>query len=299
MNFSKVTPLFRKILLSLFLAGYLSGLVNAAEDEDKKHIGDRVFVFDASRKIWAEEGQNHLPDGNVLSPERTCLYQDDNWYNWYYQEDKEGKEILELKPNALFWRNVKDKNHVYGVFENTESRLQALGGVLPKPTAAPRAGELRLVGQRRFTYREHTWLDNDLKDAYRLLSNYSCVHGDATWRMWYKDQLLSPILELGPNVFFRRKDAQGMEHVYAVFQNKKLRLNAHELTVAADSPGRLTIDQIKTLTRTPVSGGGPGTGTAAASRKGLSKTTIGLLGGGALVGALIIANGGDDQPASK
>ncbi len=138
---------------------------------------------------------------------------------------------------------------------------------LPLSILAQRSGDTKDIDGQKFTYNGSQWVHDSLGSSFSSTKQYSAVYRDKTWQKWYREgsPTLKKILDLGPNVAFKYKGADGQYHTYTVFSSKA------------------------------ALGGAAGGGTA--SHAGLSKGAWIGIGAAVVVAGVIIANKDDKHPS--
>ncbi len=277
----------------------------AQKEGESRTIGTRSFVFHGVKGVWVEKS---LPGQFSLERAHTCLHDDDEWFSWYYGSDGIGKKILELKPGVIFWHREKDKAYPRGCFQNEAVRERATSIPATPPQSQPaQEGDRKTVGGRPFVFTGDTWIDESLKDGYKLLKDYTSVYKSEKWHQWFDqgDSSLREVLGLGPNVFFLHRHAAGDMHPHGVFKNKNLQLAAHEISLQ-NKGGRLTVAAIISqmapsaavaamgeAAGTAAAGGGAAAAGGAAATStttilGMSVTTASVIGAGVVAGAVAV-----------
>ncbi len=162
--------------------------------------------------------------------------------------------------------------------------------LLAAPTAlfAHSPGDMKSIDGLEFTYKNGRWVQSSIDNTSTFTRSYSTVYKDKKWAKWYQegDSTLKKILDLGPDVTFRYKGADGKWHVYGSFKNKKFLMDAVGSKAASFGAGGAA--------------GSAASGAAASGSTilGMSTTTAAVIGGAVVAGGVIIENNDDDEEMS-
>ncbi len=149
---------------------------------------------------------------------------------------------------------------------------------LPLSILAQNSGDTKDIDGQKFTYNGSRWVHDSLGSSYSTSKQFSAVYRDKKWQEWYREgtPTLKKILDLGSNVVFKYKGADGQYHTYSVFDSK----GSLKAALGGSSSGGSA-------------GGGGGGGT------GLSKGAWIGIGAAVVVGAVIVANDDDEGTPTK
>ena len=163
--------------------------------------------------------------------------------------------------------------------------------LLPMGLTAQSEGETKDIDGQKFKYQKGIWVHEALGSSYTITDAYTAVHKDTKWSSWYNQgsSTLKGIMDLGPNVVFSFKGADGSFRTYAVFKNKSLAKKA----VAGGSAAVATGLGGSAAGAAAAGGAAAGGGAAAAGGGtilGMSATTAAIVGGAVVAGAVVVAN---------
>ena len=166
-------------------------------------------------------------------------------------------------------------------------------------------GEKKEIDGQVFVYNQGIWTHEALGSSYEISKEFSAVYKSKKWQRWYQEgsPTLQKILNLGPNVIFKFKDAEGKYHVYSSFKSKKLVKSAVAGGAAAVASG---LGGAAAAGAAVAAGGAAAAGAAAAGAAaaatatvlGVSVTTAAVVAGAVVAGAVVVEANNDDDPST-